>query len=137
MADLIAYIDGGSLGNPGPAGVGVVIEGAARGRITLRARERQHGPAAQRLRVADLLGRAGRERIGVASTRLPAISRSSIWPSARNAGSPPSRPASPACAARPTLLPTSSVRTYVMTAQKTTFRTINPKKMTARMEKWR
>jgi len=35
MADLIAYIDGGSLGNPGPAGVGVVIEGAARGRISI------------------------------------------------------------------------------------------------------
>ena len=35
MADLTAYIDGGSLGNPGPAGVGVVIEGAARGRISI------------------------------------------------------------------------------------------------------
>lgn len=29
MADLVAYIDGGSLGNPGPSGVGVVIDGAA------------------------------------------------------------------------------------------------------------
>lgn len=27
--DLVAYIDGGSLGNPGPSGVGVVIDGAA------------------------------------------------------------------------------------------------------------
>ena len=35
MADLIAYIDGGSLGNPGPAGVGVVIEGSTRGRISI------------------------------------------------------------------------------------------------------
>lgn len=26
MANLVAYIDGGSLGNPGPAGVGVVID---------------------------------------------------------------------------------------------------------------
>ena len=29
MSDLIAHIDGGSFGNPGPSGVGVVIEGAA------------------------------------------------------------------------------------------------------------
>jgi ribonuclease HI len=28
MPDLIAYVDGGSLGNPGPSGIGVVIEGA-------------------------------------------------------------------------------------------------------------
>jgi ribonuclease HI len=28
MSDLIAHIDGGSFGNPGPSGVGVVIEGA-------------------------------------------------------------------------------------------------------------
>ena len=35
MLALIAYVDGGSLGNPGPAGVGVVIEGAAHGRITI------------------------------------------------------------------------------------------------------
>ncbi|HZP16876.1 MAG TPA: RNase H family protein, partial [Terriglobales bacterium] len=31
--DLVAYVDGGSLGNPGPAGVGVVIEGTRSGRI--------------------------------------------------------------------------------------------------------
>ena len=35
MADLVAYVDGGSLGNPGPAGVGVVIEGCEQGRITI------------------------------------------------------------------------------------------------------
>jgi ribonuclease HI len=35
MLDLIAYIDGGSRGNPGPAGVGVVIDGAESGRITI------------------------------------------------------------------------------------------------------
>ena len=33
--DLVAYVDGGSLGNPGPAGVGVVIEGPVDGRITI------------------------------------------------------------------------------------------------------
>lgn len=26
-ADLVAYIDGGSLGNPGPSGIGIVIDG--------------------------------------------------------------------------------------------------------------
>jgi ribonuclease HI len=35
MFDLVAYVDGGSLGNPGPAGVGVVIEGSQTGRITI------------------------------------------------------------------------------------------------------
>jgi len=33
--NLVAYVDGGSLGNPGPAGVGVVIEGAVAGKITI------------------------------------------------------------------------------------------------------
>jgi ribonuclease HI len=27
QSDLVAYVDGGSHGNPGPAGIGVVIEG--------------------------------------------------------------------------------------------------------------
>ena len=35
MMGLVAYVDGGSLGNPGPAGVGVVIEGSEQGRITI------------------------------------------------------------------------------------------------------
>ena len=35
MPDLVAYIDGGSLGNPGPAGVGVIIDGAECGRVTI------------------------------------------------------------------------------------------------------
>jgi ribonuclease HI len=30
MSALVAYIDGGSLGNPGPSGIGVVIDGASR-----------------------------------------------------------------------------------------------------------
>jgi ribonuclease HI len=30
MSSLVAYVDGGSLGNPGPSGVGVVIAGAQR-----------------------------------------------------------------------------------------------------------
>src|SRR5438552_2524081 len=36
MASLVAYVDGGSLGNPGPSGIGVVIEGAKNGRIKIQ-----------------------------------------------------------------------------------------------------
>lgn len=32
---LVAYVDGGSLGNPGPAGIGVIIEGAGLRQITI------------------------------------------------------------------------------------------------------
>jgi ribonuclease HI len=35
MLELVAHIDGGSHGNPGPAGIGVVIEGADGGRIRI------------------------------------------------------------------------------------------------------
>ena len=35
MSDLVAYVDGGSLGNPGPSGVGVVVNGAADGTIRI------------------------------------------------------------------------------------------------------
>ena len=35
MSDLTAYVDGGSLGNPGPSGIGVVIEGCAGGTIRI------------------------------------------------------------------------------------------------------
>jgi ribonuclease HI len=35
MSDLVAYIDGGSFGNPGPSGVGVVITGSATGPIRI------------------------------------------------------------------------------------------------------
>src|SRR6266481_4895714 len=35
MSNLVAYIDGGSLGNPGPSGIGVVIEGSAEGKIRI------------------------------------------------------------------------------------------------------
>ena len=35
MLTLVAYIDGGSLGNPGPSGIGVVIDGSAEGRIKI------------------------------------------------------------------------------------------------------
>ena len=35
MSDLIAFIDGGSLGNPGRAGIGVVIDGDTAGPIRI------------------------------------------------------------------------------------------------------
>jgi ribonuclease HI len=35
MLDLVAYIDGGSLGNPGPSGIGVVIDGPTEGTIRI------------------------------------------------------------------------------------------------------
>jgi ribonuclease HI len=36
MSNLIAHVDGGSLGNPGPAGIGVVIDGSADGTVKIK-----------------------------------------------------------------------------------------------------
>jgi ribonuclease HI len=33
MSELVAYVDGGSLGNPGPSGIGVVIAGSESGPV--------------------------------------------------------------------------------------------------------
>lgn len=35
MSETVAYIDGGSHGNPGPAGIGVVIQHATGGRVEI------------------------------------------------------------------------------------------------------
>ena len=35
MPDLVAYVDGGCLGNPGPSGIGVVISGCDSGPIRI------------------------------------------------------------------------------------------------------
>jgi ribonuclease HI len=35
MPDLVAYIDGGSLGNPGPSGIGVIIDGVLGGPVRI------------------------------------------------------------------------------------------------------
>ena len=35
MPELVAYVDGGCLGNPGPSGIGVVIEGTADGPVRI------------------------------------------------------------------------------------------------------
>jgi ribonuclease HI len=59
MLDLVAYVDGGSLGNPGPAGVGVVIEGSEKGRITVgKWVGRQDNNVAEYLALLEALQRA-------------------------------------------------------------------------------
>jgi ribonuclease HI len=35
MSDLVAYVDGGPFGNPGPSGIGVVIDGYTDGTIRI------------------------------------------------------------------------------------------------------
>ena len=35
MLDLVAYVDGGSLGNPGPSGIGVVLDGSGGRKIRI------------------------------------------------------------------------------------------------------
>ncbi len=35
MSDFVAHVDGGSFGNPGPSGIGVVIDGPADGTIRI------------------------------------------------------------------------------------------------------
>src|SRR6202790_643478 len=35
MPALVAYVDGGCLGNPGPSGIGVVMSGCAEGRVRI------------------------------------------------------------------------------------------------------
>jgi len=35
MSELVAYVDGGSLGNPGPSGIGVIIDGCDSGPIRI------------------------------------------------------------------------------------------------------
>ncbi len=35
MSPLVAHVDGGSLGNPGPSGIGVVIDGSDGGKIRI------------------------------------------------------------------------------------------------------
>lgn len=35
MPELVAYVDGGCLGNPGPSGIGVVIQGCANGPVRI------------------------------------------------------------------------------------------------------
>jgi hypothetical protein len=36
MSNLVAFLDGGSQGNPGPSGVGLVIDGSADGTVRIK-----------------------------------------------------------------------------------------------------
>src|SRR5262250_901706 len=59
MLHLVAYVDGGSLGNPGPAGVGVIIEGSESGRIIIgKWVGRQDNNVAEYLALLEALQRA-------------------------------------------------------------------------------
>jgi ribonuclease HI len=63
MSQLIAYVDGGSLGNPGPSGIGVVIEGTDRGTIRIsRWVGRQDNNVAEYLALLEALQCAVRMR---------------------------------------------------------------------------
>lgn len=35
MFDLVAHVDGGSFGNPGPSGIGVIVDGSAAGPVRI------------------------------------------------------------------------------------------------------
>ena len=35
MSELTAYVDGGSLGNPGPSGIGIILTGSKQGTIRI------------------------------------------------------------------------------------------------------
>ena len=59
MSNLVAYVDGGSLGNPGPAGIGVVIDGVCEQRITIaKPIGRQDNNVAEYLALLEALQRA-------------------------------------------------------------------------------
>jgi ribonuclease HI len=59
MSNLIAYVDGGSLGNPGPSGIGVVIQGLEGGPIRIsKWVGRQDNNVAEYLALMEALQRA-------------------------------------------------------------------------------
>jgi ribonuclease HI len=59
MSNLIAYVDGGSLGNPGPSGIGVIIQGLEGGPIHIsKWVGRQDNNVAEYLALMEALQRA-------------------------------------------------------------------------------
>ena len=48
--DLVAYVDGGSQGNPGPSGIGVVLDGAEQRQNQNRQVDRTSGQQRGRVR---------------------------------------------------------------------------------------
>ena len=75
MSDLIAYIDRGSLGNPGPAGIGVVIDGSDNGTIRIdKAVGRQDNNVAEYLALLEALQCA----VGLGAKALHVFSDSEV-----------------------------------------------------------
>ena len=73
MPDLIAYVDGGSHGNPGPSGIGVVI-GSPDGEMTRIAKwiGHQDNNVAEYVALLEALQHAIRSRPGpCTSIRIP------------------------------------------------------------------
>jgi ribonuclease HI len=59
MSNLVAHVDGGSLGNPGPAGIGVVILGPSNEKIKIaKAIGRQDNNVAEYLALLEALQHA-------------------------------------------------------------------------------
>ena len=75
MSELVAYVDGGSHGNPGPSGIGVVIQDSI-GEKTRIAKWIGHrdNNVAEYLALLEALQHA----IGLAATRLHVFSDSEI-----------------------------------------------------------
>ena len=75
MPQLIAYVDGGSLGNPGPAGIGVVIQGVESGTIRIsKCVGRQDNNVAEYLALMEALHCA----LGLRAKRLHVYSDSQV-----------------------------------------------------------
>lgn len=75
MSNLVAYGDGGSLGNPGPAGIGVVIDGTENGTIKItKSIGRQDNNVAEYLALLEALQFA----VGLGARALHVFSDSEV-----------------------------------------------------------
>jgi ribonuclease HI len=75
MSNLVAYVDGGSLGNPGPAGIGVVIDGSNDGTIKIeKSVGRQDNNVAEYLALLEALQFA----VGLGAKALHVFSDSEV-----------------------------------------------------------
>jgi len=75
MSDLVAYIDGGSLGNPGPSGIGVIIDGSTDGTVRIaRSIGRQDNNVAEYVALLEALQCA----LGLRASALHVFSDSEV-----------------------------------------------------------
>ena len=75
MSDFVAYVDGGSLGNPGPSGIGVVLAGSERAAIRIaRWIGRQDNNVAEYLALLEALQCA----VALKATKLHVYSDSQV-----------------------------------------------------------